>query len=269
MSKNLSQILADLFAKPTEGNELSPHIQHLGIEIRKVVHSEDTMFGRFSGLLESFRTIIPDEKQRYQAALQALSTTSKLSRQEILKAMGGQLEELKIVETGLMPAQSAWRDELTTMDARSQGLQGEIANLRARMAQLEGEERTVQAAMAARQKDLEGAEKTIKQLLADIGAEISALKKKLEEWTADTPAAEQAQPAAQPSPKKEPPRESQQSDVSGKKKDVEHTSEIEASSPQQDTKFQRKCPMCGGPFHLLELENIWQCYTCAYEEPNK
>ncbi|NTW60408.1 MAG: hypothetical protein HGA43_14735 [Nitrospirae bacterium] len=266
MSRNLSQIVADLFARPTEGKELSAQIQRLGLEIRTVVQSEDTIFGKLRELLESFRGILPDEQQRYHAALQALCTASKLSRQEIIKAMSDQLEELKIIEKNVIPSLTGWRDGLKTMEARSQGLKGEIANLQARIAQLEGEERTVQAAMAARRKDLEGAEKTIKQLLADIGAEIGALNKKAEELTAEAPSAQPAPPTAQPVQQKEPVK----SDVPvKKKKDGEQKIEIQRTSPAPDTKYQRKCPMCGGPFHLLELENIWQCFSCAYEEPNR
>jgi ribosomal protein L37AE/L43A/predicted nucleic acid-binding Zn-ribbon protein len=275
MSKNLSQIITEIFAKPMESKELSLQIQHLGDEIRKVMHSEDTVFGKFRGLLESFRTVIPDEKQRHQAALQALSTTSKLSRQEIIKAINGQLEELKIVETGLMSPQSGWRDGLKSMGSRSQQLKGEIAQLRERLTQLESEEKAVQAHMSAREKDLDLAEKTVKELFANIVAEISALNKKVEEWTADAPVAQPSPPAptppavqptppaAQPGPKKEP----EKGDVPGKRKDSEQKAEIKTSPPQQDTRFQRKCPMCGGPYHLLELEKIWQCFTCAYEEP--
>ncbi|NTW60407.1 MAG: hypothetical protein HGB21_02630 [Nitrospirae bacterium] len=245
-------------------------MRHLEDEIRKVIRSEDTVFGKYSGLLESFRTIIPDEKQRYQAALQALSTTSKLSRQEILKAMSGELEELKIVEKNLLLDQSGWRDELLTMEARSQGLKGEIANLRARMTQLVDEERTVLAAAATRQKDLDGAEKSIKDIFADIGAEIISLSMKVGVLSAEAavaqpgPHAPQASPVAtQPATLKEPVR----SDAPGKKKEVEQKAGIEGAAPHMDTKFQRKCPRCGGPFNLLELENIWQCFTCAYEEP--
>jgi ribosomal protein L37AE/L43A len=275
MSKNLSQIIAEIFAKPMESKELSSQIQHLGDELRKVMISEDTVFGKFRVLLESFRTVIPDEKQRHQAALQALSTTSKLSRQEIVKAINGQLEELKIVETGLISPQSGWRDGLKSMESRSQQLKGEIAQLRERLAQLESEEKAVQAHMSAREKDLELAEKTVKELFANIVVEISALNKKVEEWTADAPVAQPippaptppavqpTPPAAQPGPKKEP----EKGDVLSKKMDSEQKVEIKTSLPQQDTKFQRKCPMCGGPYHLLELEKIWQCFTCAYEEP--
>jgi len=268
MSRNLSQIVADLFARPTEGKELSAQVQRLGLEIRLVVQSEDTVFGKFRGLLESFRAILPDEQQRYQAALQALSTTSKLSRQEIIKAMNGQLEELKIIEKGIMPSLTGWSDEQKAMEARSQGLKGEIANLHARIAQLEGEEKTVHAAMAVRQKDLDGAERTIKQVLAEIGAEISAFNRKAEELTAEAPAAQPAPPPAPPAAKPVPQKVPVKSEAPGRKqKDDEKKIEIRVPPPQQDTKFQKKCPMCGGPFHLLELENIWQCYTCAYEEP--
>jgi ribosomal protein S27AE len=250
MSRNLSQIVADLFAKPTEGEDQSSRIKRLRDEAKIVIGSEDTVFGRLRGLLESFRGIIPDEKQRYLAALQALSTTSKLGPQEIVKAVNGQLEEMKVLEKGLMPTLPGWRNELKTMEARSQQLKGEMAQLRERIAQLESEEKTVLTGIAAREKELELAEKSMKDLFADIEAEVTSIKKKVEEFTAEAP-------AAQPSPKKEP----QKIDVP-----IEKKVEIQTAPPPVDTKFERKCPMCGGRFNLLELEKKWQCYTCAYEE---
>jgi chromosome segregation ATPase len=256
MSRNISEIVADLFAKSTGGEDQSSRIQRLRNEIKQVIGSEDTVFGRLRGLLESFREIIPDEKQRYLAALKALSTTSKLGPQEIVKAVNGQLEELKVLEKGLVPTLPGWRDELKAMEARSQQLKGEMAQLRERMAQLESEEKTVLSGIAAREKELELAQKTVKDLFTDIGAEIASLKKKVEEFTAEAP-------AAQPSPKKEPPK----NDVPGKKKNG--SEQIQPAPPPKDTKFERRCPMCGGRFNLLELEKKWQCYTCAYEEAAK
>ena len=256
MSRNLSQIVADLFAKPTGGEDQSSRIQRLRDEAKIVIGSEDTVFGRLRGLLESFRAIIPDEKQRYLAALQALSTTSKLGPQEIAKAVNGQLEEMKVLEKSLLPTLPGWRDELKAMEARLQQLKGEIAQLRERIAQLESEERTVLTGMAAREKELELAEKSMKDLFVDIEAEIASIKKKVEEFTAETP-------AAQPGPKKEPPK----NDVPGKKKGGGE--QVQPAPPPEDTKFERRCPMCGGRFNLLELEKKWQCYTCAYEEAAK
>jgi hypothetical protein len=250
MSRNLSEIVADLFAQPAGGEDPSSRIQRLRDEATAVIGGEDTVFGRLRGLLASFREIIPDEKQRYLAALKALSTTSKLGPQEIAKAVNGQLEELKVLEKGLIPTLPGWRDELKAMGARSQQLKGEIVQLRERIAQLENEERAVLTGIAAREKELELAEKTMKALFADIEAEITAVKKKVEEFTTDAP-------AAQPGPVKEPPKNG----VPGEQK-----AGIQAAPPPQDTKFERKCPMCGGRLNLLELEKKWQCYTCAHEE---
>jgi ribosomal protein L37AE/L43A/flagellar motility protein MotE (MotC chaperone) len=265
MSKNLSQSIADLFAKPTESKELSSRIQRLGDEIRKVIQNDDTIYGKFRGFLESFREIIPDEQQRYHAALKALSTTSKLSRQEIIKAVNGQLEELKIVEKGLMPSLSGWRDELKAMEARSKETKNEIAKLRERIAQLESEEKTVLSGMAAREKDLEVAEKTIRDIFANIGAEITSLNKKVEALPAEGPAEQPTPPAAQPTPQKP-----SVSDASGEKTGGgAQKIEIQGAPALQDTKWQKKCPMCGGPFTYHELENMWQCYTCGHEESTK
>lgn len=71
---------------------------------KKVIEGENTIFGKFRELVESFEEIIPEENQRYHAAIKALSTTSKLSRQEIVKAVNIQLEELKPLEKSLMSA---------------------------------------------------------------------------------------------------------------------------------------------------------------------
>ena len=264
MSMNLSQIIGELFARPMESKEQTSRIQHLGDEIRKVIYSEETVFGKFQGLLESFRAIIPDEKQRFQAALQALSTMSKLGRREIIKAINGQAEELKILEKGVMPAQAAWRDGLKTMESRSQQVKAEIAQLRARLVQLEGEEATIQAGMAAQERDLALAEKTVKELFTNIGAEISSLGRKLEELTGEAPAAQLSSPARQPAPAKEPL--SEVAPPEKKKEEIEEPDALQPTPPL-DSKFQRKCPVCGGAtFNLLELEKKWQCYTCAYEE---
>lgn len=256
MSRNISQIVADLFAKPAAGEDQATRTQRLRDEAKIVIGSEDTVFGKLRGLLESFREIIPDEKQRYLAALKALSQTSKMGPQEIATAVSGQLEELKVLEKSLVPTLPGWRDELKSMEARSQQLKGEIAMLRERVGQLESEEKTVQAGITAREKELALAEKTVKDLFVDIGAEIATIKKKVEDFTVEAPA---VQPAPAPAPKKEAPK----SDAPAEKK-----AEIKAPPPA-DTKFERKCPMCGGRFNLLELEKKWQCYTCAFEEPDR
>jgi chromosome segregation ATPase/rubredoxin len=258
MSRNISEIVADLFAKSTGGEDQSSRTRRLRDEMKKVIGSEDTIFGKLRGLLESFREIIPDENQRYLAALKALSTTSKLGPQEIVKAVNGQLEELKVLEKGLMSTVPG-RDEVNAMESRSQQLKGEIAQLRERMAQLESEETTVRTGISAREKELELAEKTVKDLFADIVAEITSFKKTVEELTAEAPAA-QALPQGDPLNEDIP---------GGKRGGGEQKIGIKAASPPEDTKFQRKCPMCGGRLNLLELEKKWQCYTCAYEEPDR
>src|SRR6266496_248153 len=91
-NENISRIAAELFVKSEGGEELSSKIHRLRDEIKKVIENEDTIFGKFRELVASFEEIIPEEKQRYNAAVKALSTTSKLSRQDIVKAVINQLE---------------------------------------------------------------------------------------------------------------------------------------------------------------------------------
>lgn len=275
MSKNLNQIIGELFARPMDSKELAVQVQKLGEELRKAVYDEGTMAGKFQGLLASFRAIIPDERQRFQAALQALSTTSKLGRGEIIKAVGSQQEELKIVEKSLQPMQQGWRDAAKGLEARSQQLKGEIAQLRARLAQLEGEDASVQAALASHAGDLVLAEGAMKDLFAKIGAEIEQLAAKIEQLTAEAPSPSAAAvpavpvavlPAAQQVPPPAPASVVASAAQNEQTESSEQTAEPAAEAPK-DAKFQRKCPMCAGQFNLLELENLWQCFSCGYEEP--
>jgi DNA repair exonuclease SbcCD ATPase subunit len=258
MSKDLSQIVADLFARSSGGEELSSNINRLRDEIRKVTEREDAIFGKFRELLVSFREIIPEEKQRYNAAIKALSTTSKLSRQEIVKTVNDQLEELKILEKSILPALPG-RSELKVMEARSKEMKDGISNLREKIKQLESEEERIRKDMAAREKEMELVEKAIRDLFTDIGAEITNAKKKIEEFTAE-------HAAVQPIPQKDAVK----SDVPGEKKGGgEQKIEIQGSPAPQDSEFQKKCPMCGGRINFHALEKMWICYSCAYEEPDK
>src|SRR5512137_2746548 len=155
MNETLSNIVADLFARSQGSEEIASHINRLRAELNKGTERGEAIYGKFRGLLESFREIIPDEKQRYHAAIKALSTTSKLSQQEIVKAVRDQLEELKIVEKSLVPSLPASRGEVTAMEASSRAIRDEIAKLRERIAWLENEDKKLQAGMAAHQKETE------------------------------------------------------------------------------------------------------------------
>ena len=277
MNEILSVIVADLFDKSK--GELSPKIHRLRDEIKKVIEGEETIFGKFHGLVESFREIIPDEKQRYHAAIKALSTTSKLSRKEIVAAVNNQLEELTLLEKGLMPALPDWRNELKVMEATTQEIRGERAKLRERMVWLESEEIRIFTGMAERQKEAELAEKAMWELFRELGAEITSITKKVEETTAETPA---AQPIAQRGPIPgavpvveqaggEQKRELSGSSAPGAIPVVEKTGggqkiEIGASSAPQDSAFQKKCPMCGGRMDFYGNSEMWQCYACGHEE---
>jgi ribosomal protein L37AE/L43A len=259
MNKNLSRMVADLFVKSKGGEDLSSKIRRLRDEINKEIENEDALTGKYRGLLESFREIIPDEKQRYHAAIKALSTTSKLSQQEIAKAVNTQLQELKVLEKGLMPAIPVWREDLKVMEAKSKGIKDEISKLRDKIERLESEEEGIRKGMAAREKELELIEKEMKGLFTDIGTEIALIKDKIEEFAVKSaPVQPIVQKASTPSPK---------SDIPIEKKVVdEQKTEIQAPSEPRHTEFQKTCPMCGGRMNFHANEKLWMCYTCAYEE---
>lgn len=264
MNKNLSRMVADLFVRSKGGEDLSSKIDRLREELRKAIENDSPLFGKFRGLLDSFREIIPDEKQRYHAAIKALSTTSKLSQQEIIKAVNGRLEELRIIEKGLMPAIPVWREDLKVMEGKEKEIGDEIAKLRDKIARLESEQDGVRTGMAAREKELVLIEKSMKELFAEIAVEISTIKDKVEEFTAESAP---AQPVAQKAPAAPPKVVTFEEPTVDMKPAGEQKIEIEAPpSPPLDPKFQKTCPMCGGTMNLHVSDKLWMCYTCAYEE---
>lgn len=255
----LSRIAADLFVKSKGGEEVSSKIHSLRGEIIKIIESEDTVFGKLRELVSSFEEIIPEEKQRYNAAIKALSTTSKLSRQEIVKAVNDQLEELKILEKGLMPAHPGWRNELKVMEAKTREMRDEIAKLREKIGRLESEEKGILTVMAAREKEMGLVEKAVVAIFTDIGEEITYIKNKVEEYTAERAVVQQIAP-----------RDSIISDMPGEKKEGgQQKIEIQGSSAPQDKEWEKKCPMCGGRMNFHSNDKMWLCYVCAYEEFEK
>ncbi len=240
------------------GEDLSTKTRRLREEIKKIIESEDAIYGKIRGLVESFREIIPEESQRYHAAVKALSATSKLTRQEIVKGVDNQLEELKILEKGLLSALPGWREELKAMETKARGLRDDIARLRETIGRLESEEKGILSGMAVRQKEMELVEKSVGEVFADIGAVITSVRKKLEESSVESAPA----PALKTSQKSGHP--------GGRTAAGVQTSEVlEPTPPQQDMEWQKKCPMCGGRMDFHLKENKWMCYTCAYEEAKK
>ncbi len=260
-----SRIIAELSVQSPGGEDLQSKIRRLREELKNAVGHEGTVFGKIRGLVESFREIIPDEKQRYHAAIKALSATSKLSVQEIVKAVNTQAEELKILEKGLVAALPGWREELKAMETRSRQIRDEITQLRDIIGRLENEEKGIISAMASRQKEMGQIEKSVGEIFSDIGAEIAALKKKVEECTTES-AAPAPQPVAPPPRPAPVPAEIFPGEPGG---GAQASENLVSPPAAQDAGAQKKCPMCGGRMDFNINEKIWMCYSCAYEEAGK
>ncbi len=298
-SEFLAKIAAQLSVKPESSEDLASKVQLLRDELNKSIVSGDTISGKLRGLVESLKEVIPDEKQRYHAALAAVSTTEKLSRQEIVAAVNNQLAELKILEKGLISSLPGWRDEIQVMESKAQGIRDEIANLREKIAQLESDEKVLLNVMAERKKEMEPVEKAVGEVFTAAGAEIVEVRKKIEEFTAERAAFPQPVPPAEavfPSEKKEgagqkaatggpaplpPSASAPTSKVPAQPQPAPsgeavppavgtggtETVEIPATPAKPEAEGQKKCPMCGGRMDYQLSEKKWMCYTCAYEEP--
>lgn len=256
MNRDLSKIVSGIFSGAKPGEDLSPRFQRLKDQLKEALEGDATVIGTFRGLVASFREVIPDEQQRYQAALTALSTTLKQGPQEIVKVLDGQIAELKAAEKGLLSSLPG-RDALNALEAKAEAIRAERAKLQEKIALLENEEKTVLASKAGREKEWAAIDRAVGDLFANAAAEMASVRKKMEELSGEGRA-----PATPPPPKAPVKRGAPEQRTEEAKEPVG-----QAPAAPIDPKYQRKCPMCGGQFNLLELENLWQCFSCAYEEP--
>lgn len=253
----IKESLSDLLAKAKEGQQLD--IIRIGDEIKKEIESRGEISRKFLELVELFGDIIPEEKQRYNAAIKVLSATSGLSRQNVLESINSQIEELNILERGALSAFPGFRDELRVPESRSQEIKSEIAELRGKIVQLEKEEQEILGDMAAREREMKNVEEAVSKLFTDIRVKITGIRKKIEEFT-----------SGKVSPQPMAPADAVEGHEHEEEKGgAEEEGTIEETSELQETEFLRKCPMCGGQIHFLIKEEMWKCYNCGHEESVK
>ena len=246
--------LNDLLAKAKESGGFD--VVRLRDEIRKEIETEDKIFGKFLGLVESFQDIISEEKQRYNAAIKALSKTSGVSRQNVLEAADNQLEELKMFEKGVMSALPDFRKDLKAMESKSKEIKSEIAKLREKIGQLQKEEQKILDGMSIRERDMKAVEESVGKIFTEIGSEITGIRKKIEEFAAEK---------APPQPIAPPVVESHK--LEEEKEGIEEGSKIEWTSEPEETEGVRRCAMCGGQMDFNIQYGMWMCYACGHEEP--
>ncbi len=264
---DMKGLLSDLLARAKEREGLD--LVLLRDEIRKKIEAGDKTLEKFLELVESFREVLPKEKQRYNVAIRALYTTSRISRQGILESTDNQLEELRKREEEALSALTGFRDELNDMDSRLRETKSELAKLREKIADLEKEEQEILGVMAARERERKVVEEAVRKVFTDIAAEISGIKKKIEEFTGEKVS---PQPIAPPdfieSDKHE--KEEGGAEEAGKIGETPAGAEeeviIEATYGTQETEWLKKCPMCGGQINFLVNEAKWMCYSCGHEE---
>jgi DNA-directed RNA polymerase subunit M/transcription elongation factor TFIIS len=165
------------------------------------------------------------------------------------------------------------------MEAKSQEMRDEISKLREKIGRLESEEKGILYGMAAREKEVELVEKAVGELFTEIGAEITDIKKRIEDFTAESAVSQPIQPSDSLKSyigSEEEGDGEQKSEISEssapqdeEEGDGEQKSEIRESAAPQDTEFQKKCPMCGGRMNFYSTDEMWVCYSCAYEELKK
>ncbi|GAB4482988.1 MAG: hypothetical protein OHK006_02710 [Thermodesulfovibrionales bacterium] len=232
-------------------------IVRLRSEVRSEIGAGDRTLGQFLKLLESFQEIIPNERQRYSAALKALSATSGLGLKDLIDAVDAQLSQLKKVEGSVVSFMKEYSDELREMDSRLGSIRAEAAELRERLQELTKEEKELIGVMAAQVKMRKGVEQTAGKVLAEIGAELAGIRNKAEMYSSESaPAAEPPAPA--------------ESETVGVPEDIvpeesSGMSEFDQMLAPRGEDHLKKCPMCEGPLNFYADTATWICYTCGHE----
>ncbi|MCC7202652.1 MAG: hypothetical protein IT393_08365 [Nitrospirae bacterium] len=215
--------------------DLSIDLSHLHEEIKKEISGVNGTFDKFRGLLDSFRDIIPEEKQRYQAAIKALSCTSGLNQNEILGAADGQLSELNKFEKKFKSSLPNLRDEQKRMESKSLEIRIEISALREKIARLELEEQEILSSTASRDDERKSIEKEIDNVLSGIAEEITEIKRRVVEFTTGI-------------------------------KEENPNGLFENSDYSQKNQEYENCRACGHKAKWHEQARAWKCSTCGYEE---
>lgn len=209
--------------------------------IRDEMQKEGGPLGKFLGLVESFREIIPDEDKRYSAALKALAQASDLSPEDILGAAESRLSDFKKLEQGLSSAADGWREDLKELEARSREIKAQISQLQDRLRQLQEEEGEVLDRLAAGEEGISSAVERAGAVLKDLEQEIKEIKGKIVlNIDREAPSGVETAPAEGRRQKGGP-----------------------SSGAAQG---KRACPNCSGQMDWYEVEKTWKCFVCAHEE---
>jgi enoyl reductase-like protein len=185
-----------------------------------------------------------------------LSTTSGLSKEDVLKAADRQLAELKKLKEGLISALPDWHDDLKVMESKSLEIRKEISRLREEIMLLETKRQEILDGMAVREKEMEIAEKGMEDLFEDIVAEIVDIREKIGESTY-----ERVLPRSIKTPHstKYSKRDMEESDCASE-------SDFREVFARQEIEGGKKCSLCGGQMNLYLKDKMWKCFVCAYEE---
>lgn len=209
--------------------------------IRDEMQQEGGPLGKFLGLVESFREIIPDEDKRYSAALKALAQASDLSPEDVLGAAEIRLSDFKKLEQGLSSAADGWRKELKELETRSREIKAQISQLQDKLQDLQEEEEEVLDKLAAGEEGISSAVERAGAVLRDLEQEIKDIKGKIILHISGEAPSEVETPRAE-----------------GRRRRGRPSSEA--------AQGKRACPNCSGQMDWYEVEKTWKCFVCAHEE---
>jgi ribosomal protein L37AE/L43A len=288
MKEGFSQLVAGLLGQARKGEDLSSVIKRVRAAIRKEIEGDDTIVGKLKALEGSLREVIPDEKMRCQAAIKTLSTTSKLSREEIVSAVNDQLEELAMLEKLLV---SAFPQVITEIKA-------ELASFKEKA----GEPRVESAAQQP------VPDREIKSIAAQTVSRDSIYQEPAsEQKQSDEKGGQKTAPGPTPPPASKKKcrmcaghmdyyaadrkwqcyscahEEPEKNEVQSKDGAISKDSIFPGSSPVAELKpagekgeqgkapeqpgsaMKQKCPLCGGQMAGCAAESKWQCHSCGFE----
>lgn len=221
-------------------------------QIRAQVEGAGEELQRFLGLLDAFVDIIPDEQDRYSAAVKALSHATGLTVKDVLAAADRQLAELKGQREGFSEALARWREDLHLHAAKSREIRSRIGALEREIAELEAMEKEALSQLVTGEKEVARAAAQFDSMADEFHADIETARQKILDMVSADGAPARKAPASRK--KKEPVDEPP---------DLAEDEGIGLAAQESD--HRKICSDCKCPMDWHEIEKKWKCFVCANE----
>lgn len=226
--------------------------------IRSELEKESGVLRKFLGLVESLRDIVPEEDKRYHAALESLSQTIGVSKEDIVRAADRQLSEFENQKKSFALSLVERRAEMKVLLARANHIRSEASRLQEEINRLEEEEKSILANVKAEEAALRTTEENFAVAVEKLEKEIGETRSRIRRYLL-----EGAPPPDEPLMRLHV-EDDAETVVGGEEADDfgDTTLRPPAEKASVNTKT---CPNCKNQMDWYDFDKKWKCFVCAHE----